>query len=103
METTKNIKALPNHIHFIVTLPETTSLHELVRRFKSYTTHKYIEGVKHQGWTPFNRKLWQHNYYEHIIRNTNSYKAIANYIKQNPAKWETDCFYGNDIINNKKN
>ena len=45
---------------------------------------------------------WQRNYYEHIIRNTNSYKAIANYIKQNPAKWETDCFYGNDIISNKK-
>jgi REP element-mobilizing transposase RayT len=51
------------------------------------TTNEYIRGVKSNGWKPFNRKLWQRNYYEHIIRNKNAYKNITNYIKNNPSKW----------------
>jgi len=33
-------------------------------------------------------KLWQQNYYEHIIRNENEYVRISKYIKNNPIKWE---------------
>ncbi|MHB8194130.1 MAG: transposase [Bellilinea sp.] len=35
-------------------------------------------------------KIWQRNYYEHIIRNEKSYLEIAQYIFDNPAHWETD-------------
>jgi len=35
-------------------------------------------------------KIWQRNYYEHIIRNEQSYYRISEYIKNNPAKWEED-------------
>ena len=35
---------------------------------------------------------WQRNYFEHIIRNENSYEYIANYITNNPATWENDRF-----------
>ena len=38
-------------------------------------------------------KLWQRNYYEHIIRNEQSYQTISNYIINNPAKWNNDKFY----------
>lgn len=38
-------------------------------------------------------KLWQRNYYEHIIRNDNSYIKIANYILDNPLNWYTDDLY----------
>jgi REP element-mobilizing transposase RayT len=38
-------------------------------------------------------KLWQRNYYEHIIRNEQSYQNISNYIINNPAKWGADKFY----------
>jgi putative transposase len=38
-------------------------------------------------------KLWQRNYYEHIIRNAKSYENISNYIINNPAKWAEDKFY----------
>jgi len=44
----------------------TMSLSDVVHRFKSITTHKYINGVKQYGWTPFPGKLWQRNYWEHI-------------------------------------
>ena len=44
------------------------SLGDVVHRFKSLTTKRYIDGVKQRGWPPFPGKLWQRNYYEHIIR-----------------------------------
>jgi REP element-mobilizing transposase RayT len=37
-------------------------------------------------------KLWHRNYYEHIIRDQRSYENIANYILNNPAKWQKDKF-----------
>ncbi len=38
-------------------------------------------------------KIWQRNYYEHIIRNEQSYWFIAEYIRKNPANWKDDTFY----------
>lgn len=39
-------------------------------------------------------KIWQRNYYEHIIRNEESYERISNYIRDNPKRWSEDKFYG---------
>ena len=38
-------------------------------------------------------KLWQRNYLEHIIRNDKSYQTIAEYIINNPAKWNDDRYF----------
>lgn len=38
-------------------------------------------------------KLWQRNYYEHIIKNAQSYQTISNYIITNPSKWKDDKFF----------
>lgn len=38
-------------------------------------------------------KVWQRNYYEHIIRNEDSYLKIAEYIQTNPQRWEIDTYY----------
>ncbi len=38
-------------------------------------------------------KLWQRNYYEHIIRNEESYLKIAGYIQTNPQRWAEDTYY----------
>lgn len=70
-------------------------LHRVVGWFKTMTTNEYIRGVKTLDWPRFNGKLWQRNYYEHIIRNETSYLTISNYIINNPAKWDTDKFYVN--------
>jgi putative transposase len=61
-------------------------LWKVVQWFKTMTTNAYIRGVKTLGWQPFNNTLWQRNYYEHIIRNENTYVTITNYIKNNPIK-----------------
>lgn len=68
-------------------------LHRVVQWFKTMTTNEYIRGVKTLGWQPFNGKLWQRNYYEHIIRDEQSYHNICEYIIDNPAKWAADKFY----------
>lgn len=65
-------------------------LHRVVQWFKTMTTNEYIRGVKQFNWTPFHRKLWQRNYYEHIIRNEKELNRIRDYIVRNPRKWEWD-------------
>ena len=86
---------MPNHIHFIIYLPGNIHLAEIIRRFKSYTTHLYIQGVKEHNWPRFDGKLWQHNYYEHIIRNERSYDFIRHYIITNPLRWNKDAINPN--------
>jgi putative transposase len=66
---------------------------DMLDAFKSITTVEYIHGVKQLGWVPFNGKLWQRDYYEHIIRDDRSYQTISEYILSNPAKWAYDQFY----------
>jgi putative transposase len=63
---------------------------DIVGSFKSITTHKYILGVKNYKWIRFYKKLWQRNYWEHIIRNDNELNSIREYIINNPLKWEID-------------
>lgn len=58
----------------------------IVRGYKSSVTKK-------MGLLNFDGKLWQRNYYEHIIRNENSHKNISEYILNNPTKWTEDKFY----------
>ena len=37
-------------------------------------------------------KLWQRNYYEHIIRNEIELIKIRQYIYDNPNNWQYDIF-----------
>ena len=65
-------------------------LQRVVQWLKTMTTNEYIRGVKNNEWPRFNGKLWQRNYYDHIIRDEESLKNIRNYIVNNPAKWAED-------------
>ncbi len=67
------------------TAPTIKPLGRLVGAFKTTST-KQINNMRN---TP-GEKLWQRNYWEHIIRNENEYRRIAEYIRNNPAKWEMD-------------
>ncbi|MFK5968785.1 MAG: hypothetical protein QM487_01505 [Candidatus Marithrix sp.] len=57
------------------------------------STNEYIRGVKNCNWQRFNRKLWQRNYYEIIIRNEDFHNQVSEYIVNNPLKWDTDKYY----------
>ena len=62
----------------------------IMQWFKTMTTNEYIRGVKAFGWAPFDRKLWQRNYYEHIIRDEEELRSARLYIENNPAQWALD-------------
>lgn len=68
----------------------TPTLGTYIQRFKTMTTHRYINGIHNFGWRRFNRRLWQRNYYEHVIRDEEDLDRIRYYIEQNPVNWEKD-------------
>lgn len=94
---------MPNHFHGILIIefnvgairriaPTTTlqpnSLGSIIGQFKSIVT-KRIRKLSSNN----KLKIWQRNYYEHIIRNENDLFYTRKYIEQNPLKWELDENY----------
>ena len=61
------------------------SISSLMAGFKSAVT-KQMNIIRE---TP-GRKVWQANYYDHIIRNDKEYKRITDYIEMNPVCWSSD-------------
>lgn len=59
------------------------SLGEIIGYFKYRTTRILNRSTR----------LWQRNYYEHIIRNQRSYDEISCYILDNPRHWADDQLY----------
>jgi len=64
------------------------SLGAIVRGFKSSVTKKLRELSGNSD-----LKIWQRNYYEHIIRNEIDLQNIRKYITLNPLKWEIDEYF----------
>ena len=84
---------MPNHVHFILFITGAHTgapLPEIVKWFKTQTTNAYIAGVRSGEFPPFDRHVWQRNYYEHVIRNEQDLFSARNYIQGNPLKWRED-------------
>lgn len=93
---------MPDHIHAIIQIvvvgadsisapikraeiDSAPTLPMIVQMFKRYTTIEYIKMVKQNIVPPFNKRLWQRNYWERIVRNETELDRIRNYIHQNVA------------------
>lgn len=77
--------------------PTNITVGNMVGAYKSLVANKCLDIFKLK-WADVNPipqmgKLWQRNYYEHIIRNEQSYHTISNYIINNPSKWNDDKFF----------
>ena len=90
---------MPNHFHGIFEINKTINLGEkktvsdIVGAFKSLTTNAFICGVKQNNWQAFEGKVWQRNFYEHIIRDRQDYLNTVDYILNNSKNWlEDECF-----------
>lgn len=104
---------MPNHIHTIIHLVgadphvrpniqthgsdrigsthgSTPTLGTIIQWFKTISTNEYMENVRNKKWKSFNKRLFQRNYYEHIVRNEQDLHAIRQYIQQNPLMWTRD-------------
>jgi REP element-mobilizing transposase RayT len=99
---------MPNHIHAILRIdnPEKThvetheqpqkhgvayrrpkSISSFVAGFKSAVT-KQINEIRNTPKQP----VWQTGLHDHIIRDDKGYNNIANYIANNPFKWDEDMY-----------
>ena len=67
-----------------------TRLGNVVGVFKSLTTLEYTRGVRKLNWPPFQGRLWQRNFYEHIVRSDASLQKYRRYIVDNPVQWPFD-------------
>ena len=61
------------------------SLAAIVRSYKSAVTKRINEMRQSSG-----ERVWQRNYYEHIVRDDEALQRIRQYIHDNPARWATD-------------
>lgn len=61
------------------------SLSSIIAGFKSATT-KRINRLRE---TP-RISLWQRNYYESVVRDTENLEHVRNYIRANPSRWTDD-------------
>lgn len=64
------------------------SLSAIVQNYKAITSRKINRIRKTQG-----QRLWQRNFWEHIVRTERDLNRIREYIRKNPAKWDEDKLY----------
>ena len=82
---------MSDHLHFMITIKERRmgcTIPDVMWFFKTMTTNEYMRCVKAGLLPPFDKKLWQKSYYDHVVRNQRDYNEIWEYIQQNPLKWE---------------
>ncbi len=101
---------MPNHVHGIIELvgaayllPQYNefqkiiprSIGSIVKGFKIGVTKWFRNANAAENVLPPRplQSLWQVNYYEHVIRNEESYLSISNYIINNPATWKNDKLF----------
>lgn len=104
---------MPNHLHGIILLgtggtkcpcPPTHSqptrrgevssptLGQVVAYFK-YQSTKYINQHRDMPGT----RIWQRNYYDHVLRDDIDLQRIRQYITSNPMQWELDQLHPNNL------
>lgn len=90
---------MPNHIHFIIFKCAQAGGHAgpplqtVIQWFKTQTTNEYIKMVKSGILKPFDGRVWQRSYYEHVVRCEQDLNEIREYIEGNPINWIKDKYY----------
>ena len=81
----QNGETIPRYEQFCKPVPG--SIPTIIRSFKSAVTRRINEMRDTPG-----ARVWQRNYYEHIIRNDRALNAIRHYITENPLSWHLDRY-----------
>jgi REP element-mobilizing transposase RayT len=64
---------MPDHLHALVAFPGGAGMSEVIRNWKRHATRTL--GIR-----------WQRNFFDHRIRNRESWDSKAEYIRQNPVR-----------------
>lgn len=99
---------MPNHVHGIIMIlntemesdnladrefsrPIAKSLSTIIGAFKASVT-RHVNRLPN---TP-DHPIWQRNFHDHIIRNSDDLDRLREYVLYNPARWKIDTFYDKD-------
>jgi REP element-mobilizing transposase RayT len=83
------LQIMPNHMHAVILLHRHRhALGTIIGSYKAAVTKRIRELP---GWS--RARVWETNYYEHVIRNDDSLHRIRQYIVNNPLKWELDRYH----------
>ncbi len=72
------------------------SIGTIIRAYKASVTYR-INAMRGYSYP----KVWQRNYYEHIIRNEKEYEDIWNYFEANPENWMNDQLNPNSSLESR--
>ena len=89
---------MPNHIHLILLVEDTASAG--TSRAPSPTNAvipHFVSTLKRFCHRDIGTQIFQRSYHDHVIRDEADYLKIWQYIDNNPARWQEDCFYITDI------
>ncbi len=91
----QNYVIMPNHVHLLVLLySEGNALKEKVSETVANSEiAKLISTFKRFVNREIGFNIWQRSYHDHVVRNEAAYNTIWEYIDNNPAKWQEDCYY----------
>jgi len=82
---------MPDHMHAIAVLTDSAetgvSLGDVMQQFKSLSSRLDGEGVREGIYAPFERRLWQPRFHDHIIRDGEDLDRHRRYIHENPLRW----------------
>ena len=78
---------MPNHIHMIIVIEENG------RAMRAPTVSRIINQMKGYTTKQLSYSIWQKLFHDHIIRTEKDYLRIAQYIDENPARWQEDCYF----------
>ena len=77
---------MPDHVHLILTpainydRQQVWTLAEILWAIKSASAHRINTALNRSG------KVWQHEYFDHILRSSESLNARIEYVRQNPVR-----------------
>jgi REP element-mobilizing transposase RayT len=86
---------MPNHVHLLVTPLPQHELSDILHSWKSFTANKINERFHRTG------TLWQHESYDHIVRDDDELHRIEQYIRDNPAKACIDVTQASSLYQHK--
>src|SRR5574337_954611 len=71
---------MPNHVHIVFAVARSgTSLYKILQSLKAYTARKANKLLNHKG------AFWQHESYDHVVRNGKELERIVSYVLNNPV------------------
>ncbi len=70
---------MPNHVHLLFSLLDGTLLDEQIQSWKGYTARAINRHVGRVG------AVWQKDYHDRILRNSEHFANCARYIRRNPG------------------